>query len=261
MAEKLVPGGFLGAGLLNPAGTLSPSEVVTNAAATPLLAGEVVRINGDATVTRAQANTEANATGVVGVTLRGIPVGTPGRIVNSGYAFVLLEVGLTPVAGDPLWLSAATAGRATNVVPSIPLGLGVIKDASLYAATGGVLVDLSIAATSLTDELVSGAPLGDANTLVQPGVDLVSLYTMPAATMSAPRIVTLDVAGVLIAGVTTVWIRRRDLTANTLTIRNGGANGLLIPDVVLPASPPHAMLLGATYNGADMIPHTVVYIR
>jgi len=261
MAEKLVPGGFLGPGLFNPTGTSSPSELLINAAATPLLAGEVVRIAGNLTMTRARANTAANATGVVGVTLQSVPVGVQGRVVNSGLGFVLLEAGLTPVAGNSLWLSAATDGRATNVVPSLAVGLGIIKDASIYAATGGVLADLTIASGSTTDDLVFGAPLGDANTTVQPGNDLVSAYLLPAATLSANRIVTLGVLGTLIAGVTTVWIVRRDLTANTLTIRNGGTNGVLIPDIVLPASPPHAMALGATYNGADWIPHTVVYIQ
>lgn len=261
MAEKLVPGGFLGAGLLNPTGTSSPSEIVTNGAATPLLPGEIVRVSGNGIVTRAQANTIGNSIGVVGAMLSLTPVGARGRVVNSGYAFVLLDAGLAPVAGNVLWLSAATAGRATNVVPSQAVGLGVIKDASIYAATGGVWADLTLMASDATGGLVPGAPLGDASVTVQPGNDLVSLYVMPAATMSANRIVTLGVAGVLIAGVTTVWIARRDLTANTLTIRNGGANGLLVPDVVLPASPPHAMFLGATYNGVDMIPHTVVYIQ
>ena len=78
----------------------------------------------------------------------------------------------------------------------------------------------------------SPTPLGDASVTINPGTDGVSLYTMPAGTMTTNRVITVGAGGSanLIAGVTTVYIQRRDLTANTLTIRNGGANGTAIAE-------------------------------
>jgi hypothetical protein len=102
----------------------------------------------------------------------------------------------------------------------------------------------------------SPTPLGDASVTINPGTDGVSLYTMPAGTMTTNRVITVGAGGSanLIAGVTTVYIQRRDLTANTLTIRNGGANGTAIADVVLPASPANATVVGVTWDGTDWNP-------
>lgn len=109
---------------------------------------------------------------------------------------------------------------------------------------------------------VAGPNLGDASVTINPGTDGVSLYTMPAATMTANRVVTIGTgtSANLVAGVTTVYIQRRDLTANTLTIRNGGANGTVIPDVVLPASPTYATVVGVTWDGVDWNPCTMSFV-
>jgi hypothetical protein len=144
MAEKLVPGGFLGASLIaGGGGGLFLSEPVSNAEADMLLRGEVVRISGNSAVLRAQANLPANVVGLAGVMFNDTATGGLGSVATSGRAFVLLEPALVPVAGQALWVSAATAGRATNVAPALPVYLGVIKDASGYATTGGVLADLA----------------------------------------------------------------------------------------------------------------------
>jgi hypothetical protein len=121
----------------------SNSENVINGSGTTLLKGEIVRVVGNLTVNRAFADAPSHAAGVVGAMGEAVAAGATGRVVNTGAAFVLLEAGLTPVAGTALWLSDVTAGRATNLAPAIPVYLGVIKDASLYAATGGVLADLT----------------------------------------------------------------------------------------------------------------------
>jgi hypothetical protein len=74
--------------------------------------------------------------------------------------------------------------------------------------------------------------------------------------MTLNRVVTLGTgtSANLVAGVTTVYIQRLDLTANTLTIRNGGTNGTVIADVVLPASPARATVIGVTWDGVDWNP-------
>lgn len=119
------------------------TEPVTNAAGSDLLAGEVVRLSGNATVTRAQADVPANVTGLVGAMQAATPLGALSPVVSNGRGFVLLEPALAPVAGDALWVSAAVAGRGTNVAPALAVYLGVIKDASMYGATGGVIADLA----------------------------------------------------------------------------------------------------------------------
>jgi hypothetical protein len=119
------------------------SELVTNAAGSDLLAGEVVRISGDSAVSRAQSDTLAHAEGLAGVMLADTALGALGELVNSGRAFVLLEPGLTPVAGKELWVSPAVAGRATTTEPLVRAYLGIIKDASSYGTTGGVVADLA----------------------------------------------------------------------------------------------------------------------
>jgi len=148
---------------------------------------------------------------------------------------------VTPSGADAA--NAAAAAGAT----------GVTGTGNIVLATGATLVDPRL--------LIAGANLTDADATKNPGSDAASAYTMPAATLTAARVITLGVTGTLTAGASTVWIQRRDLTANTLTIRNGGTNGTGIADVVLPASPAHAMLVGCTYDGVDWIPHTVVYVQ
>jgi hypothetical protein len=142
MAEKLTPGGFLGPSLFGDGNGRALTEMVTNAAGSNLLAGEVVRINGDLTVTRAQSDIAANVTGFVGAMRTDTLLGAVGTLTNMGLGFVLLEPALVPVAGQPLWVSDITAGRATNIAPPLPVYVGVIKDASGYAATGGVIADI-----------------------------------------------------------------------------------------------------------------------
>jgi hypothetical protein len=159
------------------------------------------------------------------------------------------------------------AGQTDLVTPAARAAAEALAAAGVTSVTGTGAAVLATAPT-LTNailvgakSLIAGANLTNVDATINPGTDAASIYTMPAATMNAARVITLGVTGTLIAGVSTVWIERRDLTANTLTIRNGGTNGTVIPDVVLPASPGNAMRVGATYDGVDWIPHTVVYVR
>lgn len=162
--------------------------------------------------------------------------------------------GATGASGTGTQLIIGTAADATAVNALGTAGVTAVTGAgNVVLDTGSTLIDPRL--------LIAGEDLTDADATKNPGTDAVSIYTMPAATQTAARVITLGVTGTLISGVTTVWIQRRDLTANTLTIRNGGTNGTSIPDVVLPASPAHPTMFGATYDGADWIPHTVVFVQ
>lgn len=133
-------GGYLGPGS---AIQDSVSEAVTNNT-TALVQGEIVRLNGNALVTRSQADAAGNLQGTIGVARQAIAAGARGLATNSGRAVVLLVGGLAPVAGDTIYVSAATAGSGTTVAPAIPLGIGVVKDASNYAAGQTVVADLVV---------------------------------------------------------------------------------------------------------------------
>jgi hypothetical protein len=126
------------------------TESVTNAAGSDLLAGEVVRIAGNSAVSRAQSDTPAHVVGLAGAMLADTALGSLGDLVSSGRTFVLLEPGLSPVAGQTLWCSPTMAGRATTVKPLVRAYLGIIKDASTYGTTGGVTADLAPSAEQLT---------------------------------------------------------------------------------------------------------------
>lgn len=114
--------------------------------------GEVVRIFGDGKVYQAIAIDAGHIAGTVGVALAPILFGATGSVVTAGQAQIRLETGLTPVAGDRLWVSPTAYGRATNVEPgAFRLMVGIVKDASGYAP-------LSPASTVLADVLVNHSP-------------------------------------------------------------------------------------------------------
>lgn len=118
----------------------------------------------------------------------------------------------------------------------------------------------ALAADGGVSLLAQGTDLSDADVTVNPGTDAVSVYTMPAGTLTTGHVIALGVTGSLTAGVSTVWIQCRDVSTNTLTIRNSGTNGTSIPDVVIPASRGKPMLVGSTYDGVDWVPHTMVFV-
>jgi hypothetical protein len=111
-----------------------------NGTGTPLVQGELVRLTGDDSVGRMQADSTGHLLGYMGVIRSGVV--NPGGPVDaclSGVLPVLLETGLTPVAGQTLYVSATVAGRATNVAPGIAFAIGSVKNASAYALTGRVV--------------------------------------------------------------------------------------------------------------------------
>lgn len=106
-----------------------------------LLRGMIVRISAANGVQRAQADSSVHLQGLAGVVNSGF-VGVGGPATNVVAAAVrqrvLLDTGLTPVAGETLYVSAATAGRATNVAPATIVALGVVQDAGEYSRNSTV---------------------------------------------------------------------------------------------------------------------------
>ena len=121
----------------------------TNGDSVSLVYGMVTRIVANNTVARAQADSAAHLQGLYGVVISGsVAPGGPSVVqaTNATKAKVLLEIGLTPRAGQTLYVSATVAGHATNVAPATAIAIGVIEDASSYAIDGRVYAAIEIAA-------------------------------------------------------------------------------------------------------------------
>jgi hypothetical protein len=123
--------------------------VTENGDTVALTRGMVVRIVANKSVVRAQADSTPHLQGLCGIVNAGsvAPGGPSTPIVCEAFAqSVLLEVGLTPIAGQTLYVSAAVAGRATNVQPTNAVAIGTIEDASTYTLNGTVFATVAIPA-------------------------------------------------------------------------------------------------------------------
>ncbi len=114
---------------------------LTNSTAVQIPGLSVVRITGQQTIGVAQADTAANAAGVVGILTLDTDPGASSGVVIGGETTALLESGGTYAPGDQLWLSPTTAGQLTNIQPAAnAIHVGIIK-----ATLGGLgLIDLNI---------------------------------------------------------------------------------------------------------------------
>ena len=202
-------------------------------------------------------------------------------------------------ATDPVWAqlpAVATVGNAkqyvfvdvgylsgTNVITIVHNGAqtiaNVAADITLAYNGGEVVLTCDLARTNWTknvgsmaqlaaqpaalglDALAAGTALTNADATINPGTDNASEYTLPAATLNAPHVLTMGTGGNPTTGLT-AWIIRRDLTANTYTINNGGAGGSAVAGktVILPASPGKPMGACWYYDGIDWNLTAVVYI-
>lgn len=118
---------------------------LTNASGGSVVHGAIVRANGNGTFALAQADTAPHATGVLGVNNSGTVANRgPANIFTAGAPVdVLLEGGLSPVAGATVYVSAVVAGRGTTTAPGIAVAVGTIENVSSYARTGLVQVALA----------------------------------------------------------------------------------------------------------------------
>lgn len=110
-------------------------------ASAAITAGTAVRVTGNDSVQMAIATSEAAAR-VVGIAESAISASATGVVVTAYGALIeamKFVAGLTLAANDEVFLSAATAGRATNVAPStsgqVVKKIGVVKDAAAYTGS------------------------------------------------------------------------------------------------------------------------------
>ena len=97
--------------------------------------GEVGYISGNNTWAKAKADS------LTTVAVLGAYNGVSGTVVTHGEVSLLFVSGLTLSAGDPVYLSSATAGRVTNVAPTttghFEYVIGRVLDASGYDNING----------------------------------------------------------------------------------------------------------------------------
>jgi len=123
-------------------------SVLRNDDVVALSRGMVIRVSDDRAVVRAQADTDDNLVGLYGIVGSGIAGVGGNAVVAISHAAsepILLEDGLTPVAGEPLYVSASVAGRATNVAPGIIAPIGVITDVWDYDRNSVVKAMIGVA--------------------------------------------------------------------------------------------------------------------
>lgn len=123
-------------------------------------------------------------------------------------------------------------GNQGPPIPANGLGLTTIAGA-LNSTTDGITfspVALSAgqsAKLAAVDLFNAGAALTDAAATVNSASDKASEYTLPVATLTANRVLTLGVTGSPVTG-SLVQITRRDLTAHTYTVQDDASTSLLV---------------------------------
>lgn len=103
--------------------------------------GQIVRIEGAQgnrmAVLLAQANNDANSVSTVGMACENIAIGGEGFVTAMGLVEKLNTIGLT--AGEPIYLSSATAGAYTQTAPTAPnhlVTLGYVE--RVHASVGSI---------------------------------------------------------------------------------------------------------------------------
>jgi hypothetical protein len=116
---------------------------VYNDTASAFTKGQVVYISGSQgnriAAKLAQANSELTSRGTIGFVTETIAAGAEGNVITSGPLYKLNTIGLT--AGNPLYLSATTAGAYTETPPQAPnhgVILGWVE--RVHATVGSIYV-------------------------------------------------------------------------------------------------------------------------
>ena len=113
-------------------------QIVTNVRGTTAVSpGDIVRITGNGTAGRAQANNIATLDKLFGIVQASAPLasGSSFQVVLQGACRVRLETGLSPVAGQTLYVSASSAGAATNVAPPNAAVIGTVVNTTGYSTS------------------------------------------------------------------------------------------------------------------------------
>lgn len=176
---------------------------VLNVDSATLLRGMLVRVSATNGVLRAQADSSPHLQGLAGIVNSGfVGVGCPctNIVGNAIRQFVLLETGLTPAAGETLYVSASVPGRATNVAPGTTIAIGTIIDASQYSRNSTVFATVSIPATTVSG---GGAFPGFGGTLAAVGIGISGVSALAArGDHGHPTLVKADAAAMVAQDVT-----------------------------------------------------------
>lgn len=102
-----------------------------------LAIGRVVRMTGDGIVDLASNTSETNA-GVMGITAAAIPVATQGSIQFAGLLDVEMELGLTLLFGDIVYVGTSGMGTDVQTLTSTQANcrIGRISDSAAYNPGG-----------------------------------------------------------------------------------------------------------------------------
>ncbi len=99
------------------------------------LTGELGYLSANNTVARAIATAMASSRAI------GAYAGTAATLSAGPRVSILLDAGLTVAAGNPIYVSAATAGRGTNVAPNtstqVESQVAILADATSYSSGAG----------------------------------------------------------------------------------------------------------------------------
>ena len=177
-------------------------------------------------------------------TIDGVAVVAGNRILVTGQT-TAANNGIYVVASGA-WLRSVDFNSTTqmNAGVLVPVFSGTIYGGSVWEFTTPGPIGLG--STTLTFVQTSGtstatapkqaANLTDASPTVNPGTDAASQYTLPAATLSVNRTLTLGTTGSPPTNLV-VQVIRRDLTAHTFAIVNGGTGaGTMLTFASAPAS-------------------------
>lgn len=228
--------------------SLNTYSVQFNGDTVPLTIGMLVRISAARNFVRVKADALANIAGFYGVVISGSagPRGPVNAVSSSAAQRVLLETGLTPVAGQTLYASATTAGRATNVAPPIALPIGAVVDATAYTRDSSVLATVAVGSVSSGVGLSfrAGPALPDSDFTINPAVDAASVYTV--ILLSANRVLTIQTSGTPATN-TIVYIARLDLGSFSYTLKNNAGTTL----AVFGGTPATPQAVAIYFDGSD----------
>lgn len=131
------------------------AQTLFNAGGAVMQFGHIVRVSGDSQLSFAQADSNANLIGTLGAVLSSrVGQGAAVVVATGGRNKVRLETGLTPLAGQTIYVSAATPGLGTTVRPMNAFIIGEVIDASKYSATNPI-VEADISKVSELSGIVS----------------------------------------------------------------------------------------------------------
>jgi hypothetical protein len=208
-------------------------------------------VNGDYYLNTTNGDVYTKAGGVWGAPVTNIK-GAAGANGTNGTN------GTNGAAGTPgsVWYEGAGApGVGTGVNGDYYLNT---TTNDVYTKTGGAWGSpIANLAGQGNDLPITGANFTDTNTTINPASLGQSRFVMPAGTCSAPRMITLGTTGSILTN-ETVWLRINPQSFS-ITVRNGGVGGTVVPDTVVPAL---AMSVDVvySYDGTNWRPTNVVRV-